>query len=169
MWAAAWALNGFTFGPTHGYPFMCHWIEDEVSAKYNITHGLGLAIILPHYLSYCLNEQSAPIYYEFGTNVLGLKPDIPPLEVGQMAIDCLQNLFFKVCGLQSRLRDCGIDNTEKFAEMARISCRGQESIQSFVTLNEQDIINTLETIIMYTKVYQNDALNYVLLHNFTIN
>lgn len=143
MWAAAWALNGFTFGPTQGYPFMCHWIEDEVSAKYNITHGLGLAIILPHYLSYCLNEQSAPLYYEFGTNVLGLASDLPPLEVGQRTIDFLRHLFFNVCGLQSRLRDYGIASTEKFAQMARISCRGQGTIQGFVTLNEQDIINIL--------------------------
>ncbi|MBQ9405334.1 MAG: iron-containing alcohol dehydrogenase [Desulfovibrio sp.] len=142
MWASSWALSGFTYGPTQGVPFMCHWIEDEVSAKYDITHGLGLAIILPHYLEYCLHEASAPLYHEFGVNVLGLSPDLAPLEVGRQSIAALRRLFFEVCGLPSRLRDCGIANTDKFEEMARIACRNGV-MHGFVTLNQQDVIRIL--------------------------
>ncbi|MBQ7618245.1 MAG: iron-containing alcohol dehydrogenase [Desulfovibrio sp.] len=142
MWASSWALSGFTYGPTHGTPFMCHWIEDELSAKYDLTHGLGLAIVLPNYLEYCLNESSAPLYYEFGVNVLGLSPEYSALEVGKMSIAKLRNLFFTTCGLQSRLRDVGITSTEKFAEMARVACRGG-IMHGFVDLNQQDVINIL--------------------------
>ncbi|MBQ9536317.1 MAG: iron-containing alcohol dehydrogenase [Desulfovibrionaceae bacterium] len=141
MWASSWALSGFTFGPTKGTPFMCHWIEDEISAKYDITHGLGLAIILPHYLDYCLNEQSAPLYAELGTNVLDLPQDCSPQEIGKKCIQALQTLFFSTCGLPKRLRDCGVSNTDKFPEMARIACRN--CMHGFVDLNQEDVINIL--------------------------
>lgn len=142
MWASSWALSGFTYGPTKGVPFMCHWIEDEVSAKYDITHGLGLAIILPHYLEYCLNEKSAPIYREFGINVLGLSPELSSLEIGKQSIDKLKKLFFETCGLKSRLSECGITDTDKFADMARIACRGGV-MHGFVDINQQDVVNIL--------------------------
>lgn len=142
MWASSWALSGFTYGPTNGIPFTCHWIEDEVSAKYDITHGLGLAIILPHYLEYCLNETSAPLYHEFGVNVLGISSDMAPMEVGRQSIEQLRQLFFDTCSLQSRLRDCGVPGTDKFAEMARIACRS-DVVHGFVNINQQDVINIL--------------------------
>ena len=142
MWASSWALNRFTFGPTNGTPFMCHWIEDEVSAKYDITHGLGLAIILPHYLEYCLNEKSAHLYHELAVNVFGLSPDLDPMEAGHQVIARLRKLFFETCGLKSRLSECGVTGTDKFPEMARVACRGGV-IHGFVDLTQQDAINIL--------------------------
>ena len=143
MWASSWALNGFTYGPTNGVPFMCHWIEDELSAKYNITHGLGLAIVLPNYLEYNLNEQSAQLYYEFGVNVLGIDPSFDPITVGKKSIEMLKDLFFNTCGLKSHLRDYGIEDDSKFAEMAEIACRG-DVIHGYVDLTQQDAINILK-------------------------
>ena len=143
MWASSWALNGFTYGPTNGVPFMCHWIEDEISAKYNITHGLGLAILLPNYLEYNLNEKSASIYYEFGVNVLGIDPALDPITVGKKSIEILKDLFFNTCGLKSRLSDYGIEDDSKFAEMAKIACRG-DVIHGYVDLTQQDAINILK-------------------------
>ena len=142
MWASSWTLNRFTFGPTNGTPFMCHWIEDEVSAKYDITHGLGLAIILPHYLEYCLNEKSAHLYHELAVNVFGLSPDLDPMEAGHQVIARLRKLFFETCGLKSRLSECGVTGTDKFPEMARVACRGGV-IHGFVDLTQQDAINIL--------------------------
>lgn len=140
MWAASWALNGFTYGPTNGVPFMCHWIEDELSAKYNITHGLGLAIVLPNYLEYNLNEKSAPLYYEFGVNVLGIDPSLDPITVGKKSIEMLKDLFFNTCGLKNHLSDYGIEDDSKFEEMAEIACRGGV-VHGYVDWNKQDVIN----------------------------
>lgn len=143
MWAASWALNGFTYGPTNGVPFMCHWIEDEVSAKYNITHGLGLAIILPNYLEYNLNEDSAVLYKEFGVNVLGIDPDMDPVAAGKKVIEILKDLFFNTCGLKSRLRDYGIEDDSKFEEMGKIACRGGV-VHGFVDMAQSDAVNILK-------------------------
>ena len=143
MWAASWALNGFTYGPTNGVPFMCHWIEDEVSAKYNITHGLGLAIILPNYLEYNLNEKSAPLYKEFGVNVLGIDPETDAMEAGKKVIEILKDLFFNTCGLKSRLSDYGIEDDSLFPEMADIACR-HGVVHGFVDMAQEDAINILK-------------------------
>ncbi|MFV0314830.1 MAG: iron-containing alcohol dehydrogenase, partial [Anaerotignum sp.] len=49
MWASSWALNGFlTSGG--GQAASCHVMEHELSAYYDITHGLGLAILTPRWL-----------------------------------------------------------------------------------------------------------------------
>lgn len=138
MWASSWALTGLTLG-AQNQPVMCHWIEDELSAKYDITHGLGLAIILPHYLEYCLNENNAYIYYNFGCNVLGIDKNLTEIEVAKQSIEKLRDLFFNVCGLKNRLSDLGIDDS-KFDEMAQIACRGG-ILHGFANLDKQDIIN----------------------------
>lgn len=143
QWAASWALSGFTYGPTNGVPFMCHWIEDEVSAKYDITHGLGLAIILPHYLEYNLNEDSAALYYEFGVNVLGIDPELPQMEVARKMIEELRRLFFDVCGLKSRLTDYVAMDDSKLDEMAEIACRGGV-VHGFVDMAHDDAKNILK-------------------------
>lgn len=140
MWASSWALNGFTFGAAN-QPFMCHYIEDEVSAKYDITHGLGLAIILPRYLEYGLNEHNVSIYYQFGCNVLDIEKNLNPLDVARKSIEMLSAFFFHTCGLQSTLGELGIDDS-KFEEMAKVSSR-DGVLHGFVDLNQQDIVNIL--------------------------
>lgn len=137
MWAASWALNGFTYGPTNGVPFMCHWIEDEVSAKYDITHGLGLAIILPKFLDYCLNEKSAPLYHEFAVNVLGMDKEMDPIEAGKESIKKLEDLFYNVCGLKPQFNDYIEMDESKFDEMAKIACR-DGVIHGFVDMTQDD-------------------------------
>lgn len=46
MWTSSWAINGFVNGGKQ-QAWSCHPIEHEVSAIYDITHGLGLAILTP--------------------------------------------------------------------------------------------------------------------------
>ena len=146
MWASSWALNGFTYGPTGGTPFAMHWIEDELSAKYDITHGLGLAIVMPHYLEYCLNEKSVQMYYEFGVNVLDISPDLDKMDVAKLSIEKLKDLFFNICNLKPGLSDyVQIDET-KFDEMAKIACRN-DKIEGFVTLTQEDVKNILKRCI----------------------
>ena len=55
----------------------CHGIEHELSAWYDITHGVGLAIITPHWMAYSLKANPAvvaPRLAQYGVNVLGLNP-----------------------------------------------------------------------------------------------
>jgi alcohol dehydrogenase YqhD (iron-dependent ADH family) len=71
MWSASWALNGFLQTGAH-QAASCHAMEHELSAFYDITHGLGLAIIMPRWMEYILDETTAPLLKKLGVNVFGL-------------------------------------------------------------------------------------------------
>ena len=68
MWASSWAINGLTAaGKAHDWS--CHYIEHELSAFYDITHGVGLAIITPQWMRYILNEKTLDKFSAFARNV----------------------------------------------------------------------------------------------------
>lgn len=63
MWASSWAINGFvSAGKQHAWS--CHPMEHELSAFYDITHGLGLAILTPRWLEYTLDETTVSKFYQ---------------------------------------------------------------------------------------------------------
>ncbi len=61
MWTSSWAINGFIDGGKQ-HEWSCHSMEHELSAIYDITHGLGLAILTPRWLEYCLDENTVGKY-----------------------------------------------------------------------------------------------------------
>ncbi|MBR2368252.1 MAG: iron-containing alcohol dehydrogenase [Alistipes sp.] len=136
MWASSWAINGFINGGKRK-AWSCHPMEHELSAIYDITHGLGLAILTPHWMKYCLNEENVAKYVSFGVNVFGVDSTLPPMDIAHEAIARLERLLFEELGLQRRLSDVGIDDTH-FAEMARKACRYGD-IKGFVTLTPEDV------------------------------
>ena len=58
MWTSSWAINGYIYGCEKN-PWSCHPIEHQMSAVYNITHGLGLAIVTPRWMEFVLDENNA--------------------------------------------------------------------------------------------------------------
>ena len=98
-------------------PWVCHGIEHELSAYYDITHGAGLAIITPVWMKYSLNEETAPRFAQYGINVFGLNPDNDQMDNAEEAIKRTSE-FFKSIGLPQTLRDAGIDSDEYFDVMA---------------------------------------------------
>lgn len=135
MWASSWAINGFITGAkTHAWSV--HPMEHELSAFYDITHGLGLAILTPRWLRYCLNETTLPRYLSFGVNVFGIDPDLPPMEIAEKAIAALSDFLFGTLGLDSTLTAIGIGE-EHFAEMAKKAVGGG-TLTGFIPLTADD-------------------------------
>jgi alcohol dehydrogenase YqhD (iron-dependent ADH family) len=141
MWASSWALNGFIGADKMQAP-SCHMIEHELSAYYDITHGLGLAIVTPRWMKYILDETTAPKFYQFGVNVFDIDKNLPAMEVAEKAIEMLSDFFFNTLGLKSTLTEIGIDDS-KFALMAKKSC-GNGIMQGFKALSQQDVENILK-------------------------
>jgi hypothetical protein len=138
MWASTWAINGFVRGgKTHGWS--CHAMEHQLSAYYDITHGLGLAIITPRWLDYILDNTTVNKLYQFGCNVFDIDPSLEKMVVAKLSIKMLSEFFFKELGLQSTLSEIGIDNS-KFELMAKKACEGSV-IRGFKTLDQNDIVN----------------------------
>lgn len=136
MWASSWAINGFVNGGKR-QAWTCHPIEHEISAIYDITHGLGLAILTPRWMEYCLDESTVSKYVQFGVNVFNIDPTLAPMDIAKEAIKQLSDFFFITLGLTSNLSDLDIDDTN-IEVMARKSCNNKV-LQGFKALNHEDI------------------------------
>lgn len=122
MWASSMALNSILDGGTvHGCA--CHAMEHELSAYYDITHGHGLAIVTPRWLTYILNETTACAIYRLGTQVFDVPKGLNELEGAKKAIAALSDFCFSTLGLSSTLTDLNIDETH-FKAMAEHACAG---------------------------------------------
>ena len=137
MWAASWALNGFLIAGRGQAP-TCHMIEHELSAFYDITHGHGLAILMPRWLEYILDNSTEADIKKFGVNVFGL----PVNSMAKDAIAAFKKFLFEDLGLKPTLTDLNIDKTH-FKEMAKHSCFG-EVMHGYKDLTPQDVEKILE-------------------------
>lgn len=138
MWASSWALNGFL--QTGAFQAAsCHAMEHELSAFYDITHGLGLAILTPRWMEYILDASTAPQFKKFGVNVFGVDASLSNMEGAKRAIVCLSDFLFKTLGLSSTLSEIGIDDAN-FKAMAKKACAG-DVLQGFKPLTPEDVEN----------------------------
>ena len=137
MWASSWALNNFLYD---GFfqATVCHSMEHELSAFYDITHGHGLAILTPRWLSYILNEETAPYICRFGMNVMDVDMSLTMMEGAKAAIKALESFFFETLGLKPRLSDLGIDD-KNFALMAKKACGPDGVLHGFTDLTPADV------------------------------
>ena len=136
MWCSSWAINGFINGGRKK-AWSCHPMEHELSAVYDITHGLGLAMLTPRWMEYCLDESNVDRYVSFGINVFDIDKSLPKMDIARESIKRLAEFFFTTLGLQSTFTEVGIKR-EDFASMARKACRYGD-IRGFKTLTPADV------------------------------
>ena len=136
MWASSWALNGFVAAGVE-QDVSCHAMEHELSAFYDITHGLGLAILTPRWLKYVLDEDTAPQIKKFGVDVFCTDSSLSDMDGANAAIEALSDFFFNTLGLKSTLTEIGIDDGN-FAVMAQKACAGG-TLHGFKPLTPKDV------------------------------
>lgn len=117
-------------------------MEHELSAVYDITHGLGLAILTPRWMEYCLDETTVDKYVQYGVNVFGIDASLDKMAIARESIRRTEKFLFEDLGLQRTFTEVGIKR-EDFALMAKKACRYGD-IKGFKTLTEQDVINIFE-------------------------
>lgn len=136
MWASSWAINGF-LSATSDKAWSCHPMEHELSAFYDITHGLGLAILTPRWMEYVLDDTSVDKFYNYGINVFRLEDNEDKYAVAKEAIAKTAEFFFETLGLDSTLTAIGIDES-KFDIMAQKACKNK-SIDGYKELKPEDV------------------------------
>jgi len=139
MWAACLAIDGVTWRGNE-VTSTCHLIEHQLSAYYDITHGVGLAILTPNWMKYILNEQTVYKFVEYGVNVWGIDKNKDDFEIANEAIDKTKALFDSM-NIPSTLRQVGIGE-EKLEIMAKKGSKGLQN--AFYPLDEQDVLNILK-------------------------
>ncbi len=141
MWASSLALNGLC-GCGKSGSWTCHPIEHELSAYYDITHGVGLAIVTPRWMRYILSNDTVDKFVEYATNVWHLPVSEDKFELANKAIDQTEE-FFKSCGIPSTLSELGIDSS-KFDIMAEKSVKFGGLAHAYVSLTPEDVKNILK-------------------------
>ncbi|KGF14414.1 butanol dehydrogenase [Peptostreptococcus sp. MV1] len=140
MWASSWAINGLISGGTANN-WSVHPMEHELSAYYDVTHGVGLAILTPHWMRYVLNDATLDNFVDYGVNVWGIDPSMDKYDIANKAIDMTQDFFCKDLNIPASLTELGI-NEEYFQVMAQHAAKVKGgSIQGFVNLEVEDIVN----------------------------
>jgi len=140
MWASSLALNGMISTGKVG-DWSTHMIEHELSAYYDITHGAGLAIILPHWMEYVLDETNVWKFETFAKNVWKLSGN-NSMQLAKEAIAKTRE-FFTEMGMPQKLVEVDI-NEEYLPKMAKHACR-YGSLGFFKKLSEQDVFNILKS------------------------
>lgn len=141
MWASSLGLNGLT-GRGKGGSWSCHAIEHELSAFYDITHGVGLAIITPRWMEHVLSEATVDKFVSFAINVMGLSVIDDRFALAREGIRCLKN-HFTSWGIPMTLIDVGI-NEEKLELMAEKAVEHNTLDKAFVPLQVEDVFSILK-------------------------
>lgn len=139
MWAASWALNSFCTSGMKMAP-SCHNMEHELSACYDLTHGLGLAILTPRWMRYLLERDAsvAADLKQLGVAVFGCDAALSEHEGAVAAIEAVERFAYETLGLKRTLTDAGIDDA-RFAEMAAAACGPRGVINGYRPLTPADV------------------------------
>lgn len=140
MWSSTMALNGLASAGKGG-AWTCHPIEHELSAFYDITHGVGLAILTPSWMRYILKEETLIKFCNYARNVWGFEGE-DSMELANKGIDATEN-FFKECGIPMTLREAGIEE-KSLHDMAVATTEHNDMSSCYVGLSTEDIENILK-------------------------
>ena len=118
-----------------------HPMEHELSAFYDITHGVGLAILTPHWMRHVLNDKTVHKLAEYGVNVWGLPADADVYKTANAAIDKTSE-FFASLGIPMTLHEVGIgeEHLKEMAEAAVMHRSRSGKIRGFQTLTAADVL-----------------------------
>ena len=142
MWAAPWAINDFLRYDKENNWTM-HPIEHEISAYYDITHGLGLAIIMPRYFRHIIDEKSLKRFRNLGINAFGLSCENDDITLAEKTIEAIEAFCYEQLHLESHLSSLGIDN-RYFDEMAaKLASDHGYFTSGYRKLSKQDIVQIL--------------------------
>jgi len=138
MWASSMALNGVA---ARGKTFdgTLHAVEHAISALYDLTHGVGLAILAIPWFEYVLNERTLDKFVQYARNVWGVA-GADDGETARLGIAATRD-FYRRLGIPLTLSQVGI-GSERFETILE-HVFTKETVGAFNPLKRQDILNIL--------------------------
>ena len=137
MLDCTYGCNGIYSLGNSGSSWPCHGMEHALSAYYDITHGIGLAIITPRWMRHILNEKTVGRFVKYGVNVFGIDANKDPMAIANEAIDATYK-FFESIDIPMHLRDVGIDES-RIDEMAKHVADNEGLEEAWAPLTQEDI------------------------------
>lgn len=138
MWASSLAINGLIRYGKEAI-WSVHPLQHELGAYYDITHGVGLAVLTPFWMRHVLDDSTVEKFVEYGKNVWDIESDKYDYDIANEAIDKTQE-FFKSLGIPGTLRELGIgeENLEKMAKAVTDYNGGK--VGSYKPLSYEDVL-----------------------------
>lgn len=110
MWASSLACNGICSLGNGPMPWPCHAMEHELSAYYDITHGVGLAILTPRLMRFALTAETVERFCHYGKAVFELPENTDRMAMAEAAIAKTEEFLYKTLGIPSTLGAIEIDD-----------------------------------------------------------
>ncbi len=144
MWASSLAINGLLKNGK-ATPWSVHAMEHALSAYYDVTHGVGLAILTPVWMEYILNDDTVQMFAEYGWNVWHLDRNADAMTTAKEAIAKTRE-FFASLNIPMTLRELNIPE-DMLETMAKSAPKGGDTIRGVVPLHWTDVLE------IYKKAY----------------
>ena len=142
MWAGMLAHNGIC-GTGREEDWASHFIEHEISALYGVTHGAGLAVVFPAWLT-VVSRINPCRAYQFAIRVMNVQPtDDKPAAIAE-AIKRLHS-FWASLGLPTTMRELGIANPDIDTLVNNLHISKGETVGAYVKLDRTLTREILET------------------------
>ncbi len=108
MWSGTLAHNGLT-GCGRIDDWATHGLEHELSAVYGVTHGAGLAVMFPAWMTYAAKENPRKLA-QFARRVFNID-EFDDNKAALAGIDALKR-FLSSIGMPVNMRELGIENPD---------------------------------------------------------
>lgn len=140
MWGSSIADNATLCNGNRLAVFGVHAMEHELSAHYDLTHGVGLAILTPGWMRHVMKkapETVIPRFAHFAREVWGVEGEHETW-MAQQAADRLEQ-FFRKLNIPTALNGVGIDDSH-FEEMAEHVVQTGNLDYAWVPLTKKDVV-----------------------------
>lgn len=135
MWCGTIAHNG-TCGIGCEEDWASHFLEHEISAIYNVTHGAGLTVIVPAWMTF-VSRQNPKKIAQFANRIFGI-PESEDLE--EMALAGVSRLkhFFRYLGLPVNFKELDVENPDIERLADSLHRNKGELVGNYVKLTKED-------------------------------
>lgn len=140
MWGSSIADNATLCNGNRLAVFGVHAMEHELSAHYDLTHGVGLAILTPGWMRHVMKkapETVIPRFAHFAREVWGVEGENETW-MAQQAADRLEQ-FFRKLNIPTALNSVGIDDSH-FEEMAEHVVQTGNLDYAWIPLTKEDVV-----------------------------
>ena len=135
MWAGMIAHNG-TCGVGCEEDWASHFLEHEISAIYGVTHGAGLSVIFPAWMTW-MTEHNMDKIVQYAVRVWGVPEADDKKAVALEGIARLR-AFFKFIGLPVTFRELGIEHPDIDRLADSLHRNKGELVGNYVKLTKED-------------------------------
>ena len=135
MWAGMIAHNG-TCGVGCEEDWASHFLEHEISAIYGVTHGAGLSVIFPAWMTWMVEHNVGKIA-QYAVRVWGVPESEDKKAVALEGIGKLK-AFFSSLGLPVTFKELGVENPDIDRLADSLHRNKGELVGNYVKLTKQD-------------------------------